>query len=106
MYIPIYLVSKPIPGLKCVDEDVGPLRGVDCNIPHRPGEWILTRHFESSLASESSQGQSIPRIGDPLGSSRLSSQKQNREGVAEAQNGQYRATTESSPECGGGPGRV
>ena len=26
---------------KCADEDVGPLRGVDCNIPHHPGEWIL-----------------------------------------------------------------
>ncbi|RXI09308.1 hypothetical protein DVH24_033925 [Malus domestica] len=33
-------------------------------------------------------------MGDPLGSSRLSSQKQNREGVAEAQNGQYCATAE------------
>ncbi|CAN6586233.1 unnamed protein product [Malus baccata var. baccata] len=26
---------------KCVDEDVGSLKGVDCNIPHRPGQWIL-----------------------------------------------------------------
>ncbi|CAN6571684.1 unnamed protein product [Malus baccata var. baccata] len=33
---------------ECVDEDVGPLRRVDCNIPHRPGD---TRHFGSSLAS-------------------------------------------------------
>ena len=32
------LVSEPIPGRKCADEDVGPLRGVDCEIPHRPGE--------------------------------------------------------------------
>ena len=32
------LVLEPIPGWKCVDEDIGPLRGVDCNIPHRPGE--------------------------------------------------------------------
>ena len=30
-------------------------------------------------------------MGDPLGSSRVSSQKQNREGVVEAQSGQYRA---------------
>ena len=32
------LVSEPIPGRKCADEDVGPLRVVDCEIPHRPGE--------------------------------------------------------------------
>ena len=32
------LVSEPIPSRKCADEDVGPLRGVDCEIPHRPGE--------------------------------------------------------------------
>ena len=44
-------------------------------------------------------------MGDPLGSSRMSSQKQSREGVAGAQNGQYRALAESSPGCGGGPGR-
>ena len=44
-------------------------------------------------------------MGDPLGSSRVSSQKQNREGVAGAQSGQYRATAEFSPGCGGGPGR-
>ena len=31
-------------------------------------------------------------MGDPLGSSRLSSQKKNREGVLGAQSGQYRAT--------------
>ena len=31
-------------------------------------------------------------MGDPLGSSRLSSQKQNREGVVGAESGQYRAT--------------
>ena len=42
-------------------------------------------------------------MGDPLGSSRVSSQKQNREGVAGAQSGQYRATAESSLGCGGGP---
>ena len=44
-------------------------------------------------------------MSDPLRSSRVSSQKQNREGVAGAQSGQYRATAESSPGCGGGPGR-
>ena len=31
-------------------------------------------------------------MGDPLGSSRVSSQKQNSDGVAAAQSGQYRAT--------------
>ena len=31
-------------------------------------------------------------MGDPLGSSRVSSQKQNREGVVGVQSGQYRAT--------------
>ena len=31
-------------------------------------------------------------MGDPVGSSRVSSHKQNREGVVEAQSGQYRAT--------------
>ena len=40
-------------------------------------------------------------MGDPLGSSRVSSQKQNLEGVVGAQSGQYRATAESSPGCGG-----
>ncbi|CAN6724873.1 unnamed protein product [Malus baccata var. baccata] len=43
-------------------------------------------------------------MGDPLGSSRMSSQKQNREGVVGAQSGQYRTTAESSPGCGGGSG--
>ena len=45
-------------------------------------------------------------MGDPLGSSaHVSSQKQNCEGVVGAQSGQYRATVESSPRCGGGPGQ-
>ncbi|KAM1743301.1 hypothetical protein ACFX14_013156 [Malus domestica] len=44
-------------------------------------------------------------MGDPLGSSSVSSQKQNREGVFGAQSVQYRATAESSPRCGGGSGR-
>ena len=50
-----------------------------------------TRPFESSLASDSigtpklSEIGRIPRMGDPLGSStRVSSQKQNREGVVGA----------------------
>ncbi|CAN6677861.1 unnamed protein product [Malus baccata var. baccata] len=36
--------------------------------------------------------ESTPMIGDPLRSSRVSSQKQNREGVVGAQSGQYHAT--------------
>ena len=45
-------------------------------------------------------------MGDPLGSSSLvSSQKQNREGVIGAQNGQNRAMVESSSGCGGKLGR-
>jgi len=44
-------------------------------------------------------------MGDPLGSSRVSSQKQNLEGVVGAQSGQYRATVESSQGCGEGLGR-
>ena len=39
-------------------------------------------------------------MGDPLGSSRVSSLKQNGEGVVGAQSGQYRATVESSLGCG------
>ncbi|CAN6726722.1 unnamed protein product [Malus baccata var. baccata] len=38
-------------------------------------------------------------MGDLLGSSRLSSQKQNREGVAGPQSGQYRVTAESRLGC-------
>ena len=44
-------------------------------------------------------------MSDPLGSSRVSSQKQNRDDVVGAQNGQYHATAELSPGYGGGPGR-
>ncbi|KAB2625491.1 T3.4 [Pyrus ussuriensis x Pyrus communis] len=43
-------------------------------------------------------------MGDPLGSSRVRSQKQNRESVVGAQNEQYCATVKSSPGCGGGLG--
>ena len=44
-------------------------------------------------------------MGDPLGSSRVSSQKQNREGVVETQSEQYRATAESNPGCDENPDR-
>ena len=44
-------------------------------------------------------------MSDPLRSSCVSSQKQNREGMVGAQSGQYRATAESSRGCGRGPGR-
>ncbi|TQD97793.1 hypothetical protein C1H46_016573 [Malus baccata] len=44
-------------------------------------------------------------MGDPLRSSHVSSHKQNCEGVVGAQSEQYRATVESSPGCGGSPGR-
>ncbi|RXI07213.1 hypothetical protein DVH24_026349 [Malus domestica] len=44
-------------------------------------------------------------MGDPLESSRVSSQKQNCEGVVGVQSGQYRATAESSPKCGEDPDR-
>ncbi|CAN6677357.1 unnamed protein product [Malus baccata var. baccata] len=47
------LVSEPIPGWKCAYKDVGPLKGVDCNIPYCPNGWNLTRLFGSSLASSS-----------------------------------------------------
>ncbi|CAN6697738.1 unnamed protein product [Malus baccata var. baccata] len=40
-----------------------------------------------------------PMMGDPLGSSRVSSHKQNRQGVVEAQSGQYRATVDN-PKMG------
>ncbi|CAN6586711.1 unnamed protein product [Malus baccata var. baccata] len=47
-----------------------------------------TRHFRSSLASGSigtpNSRENNPMMGDPLGSSRVSSQKQNREGVVGA----------------------
>ena len=49
--------------------------------------------------------ESNPMMGDLLGSSRVSSQKQNCEGVVGAQSEQYSATVELSPGCGGGPGR-
>ncbi|CAN6719548.1 unnamed protein product [Malus baccata var. baccata] len=44
-------------------------------------------------------------MGDPLGSSHVSSQKQNGEGVVGAQSGQYHAMEESSPGCDGGLSR-
>ncbi|RXH71772.1 hypothetical protein DVH24_025273 [Malus domestica] len=58
-----------------------------------------TRHFRDSLASDSigtsNSGKSIPKMGDPLGSSHVSSQKQNRESLTGAKSGQYRAMAES-----------
>ncbi|CAN6691861.1 unnamed protein product [Malus baccata var. baccata] len=62
-----------------------------------------TRPFGNSLASGSIEtsnlGESIPRMGDPLGRSRVSSQKQNREGVVGAPSGQYRITTKPGLGC-------
>ncbi|CAN6688355.1 unnamed protein product [Malus baccata var. baccata] len=69
--------------------------------------WELTG-FGFCMNSEvkRERGQSIPRMGDPLGSSsHVSSHKQNLEGVVGAQSGQYRATGESSLGCGVSPGR-
>ncbi|KAM2893577.1 hypothetical protein FF1_008913 [Malus domestica] len=121
------MVSEPIPGRKCADEDV--------NIPHRPREWILNKTVRAwsgpkanNIVLRQSRAREVvslrpgcdklheafweltsfgvhqnskvkqvarvsnPMIGDPLGSSRVSSQKQNREGVVRAQSGQNRAT--------------
>ncbi|CAN6723563.1 unnamed protein product [Malus baccata var. baccata] len=79
-----------------------------CIFPSLPN----TRPFGSSLASGSigtskfsDSRESNSMMGGPLGSSRVSSQKQNREGVVGAQIEQYRATVESSPGCGEGPSR-
>ena len=116
------LVSEPIPGRKCADEDVGPLRGwiVRSHIAQGSGSCkpymyipISTKHeafweltgfgFGRNSEVKRVQGQSIPRMGEPLRSStRVSSHKQNREGVVEAQSRQYCATAESSRGCGGG----
>ncbi|RXH71639.1 hypothetical protein DVH24_025140 [Malus domestica] len=110
-------VSESIPDRKCANED----------IPHRPGEWIIYAlyvhthlhiaqgllgvywlrsfweltgfKFRRNSEVKQERGHSIPRMGDPLGSStRMSSQKQNRKGVVRVQVGQYRATAESSPD--------
>ncbi|RXH68219.1 hypothetical protein DVH24_028366 [Malus domestica] len=61
------------------------------------------RPFGSSLASGSIGTSKLSnfRREQSEDSSRVSSQKQNNEGVVRAQNGQYRATTESSSGCGG-----
>ena len=55
--------------------------------------WELTG-FEIHRNSEVKRvaRESIPRMGDPSESSRVSSQKQNREGVVGAKSGQNRAT--------------
>ena len=55
--------------------------------------WELTGfRFHGNFEVKRVARESIPRMGDPSGSSRVSSQKQNREGVVGAQSGQYRAT--------------
>ncbi|RXH68471.1 hypothetical protein DVH24_030804 [Malus domestica] len=89
---------------ECADEDVGPLRGwiVTSHIDQRREGNVpyITRLFGNSLASDSirtpklsefEREHSQDRMGDPLGSSHVSSKKQNREGVVGAQSGQYRA---------------
>ncbi|RXI03342.1 hypothetical protein DVH24_003994 [Malus domestica] len=61
------------------------------------------RPFGSSLASGSigtlNSRKNNLMMNDPLRSSRVSSQKQNREGVVRAQSGQYCATAERSLGC-------
>ncbi|RXH67757.1 hypothetical protein DVH24_027904, partial [Malus domestica] len=55
--------------------------------------WELTGfrfHQNSEVKRVARESNSM--MGDPLGSSRVSSQKQNREGVVVSQSGQYRAT--------------
>ncbi|CAN6679336.1 unnamed protein product [Malus baccata var. baccata] len=55
--------------------------------------WELTGfRFHRNSEVKRVAHESTPMMGDPLGSSRVSSQKQNREGVVGAQSGQYRAT--------------
>ncbi|CAN6679815.1 unnamed protein product [Malus baccata var. baccata] len=65
------------------------------------------RPFGSSLVSGSigtqNSRESNPMMGDPLGSSRVSSKKQNREGMVGAQSRQYLTTAKSSSGCGGDP---
>ena len=59
----------------------------------REAFWELTGFgFHRNSEVKRVACESTPMIGDPLGSSRVSSQKQNREGVVRAQSGQYRAT--------------
>ncbi|RXH87962.1 hypothetical protein DVH24_037607 [Malus domestica] len=70
----------------------------------RAGEHKKTRNRRQicgSVSNDVSSRESNPIMDDPLGSSRLSSQKQNREGLVGIQRGQYCATMESNPECDG-----
>ncbi|RXH74351.1 hypothetical protein DVH24_029072 [Malus domestica] len=68
--------------------------------------WELTGFgFYRNFEVKRDRSESNPKMGGPFGSSLVSSQKQNREGVVGAQSGQYRATAESSPGCGRCPGR-
>ncbi|RXI03985.1 hypothetical protein DVH24_038259 [Malus domestica] len=63
--------------------------------------WELTDFgFRRNSEVKRERGQSNHRMGDPPGSSRVNSQKQNLEDMVRAQNGQYRAMVESSPGCG------
>ncbi|RXH92696.1 hypothetical protein DVH24_033592 [Malus domestica] len=56
--------------------------------------WELTGfRFHRNSKVKRVMHESTPMMGDPLGSSRVSFQKQNREGVVGAQSGQYCATT-------------
>ncbi|RXH69064.1 hypothetical protein DVH24_031397 [Malus domestica] len=112
------LVSEPNPGRGVPMKLSGPLKEVDCKIQHCPGNgeaglgcdrlvsepnpghgvptrssgtlrgWIVPWNSEVKRVAHESN----PMIGDPLGSSRVSSQKQNREDVVRAQSEQYRAT--------------
>ncbi|CAN6697203.1 unnamed protein product [Malus baccata var. baccata] len=79
------LVLEPNPG-RCADEVVGPLKGHEVF-------WELAGFgFHRNSEVKRVARESNPMIVDSLGSSRVSSQKQNREGVVRAQSGQYRAT--------------
>ncbi|RXH89922.1 hypothetical protein DVH24_032279 [Malus domestica] len=61
---------------------------LSCKIPHCSRDFGFHRNFKVKRVARESN----PIMGDPLGSSLVSSQKQNREGIVEAQSEQYRAT--------------
>ncbi|BBH07029.1 cyclic nucleotide gated channel 1, partial [Prunus dulcis] len=72
---------------ECADEDVGSLRGVDCEIPHRPNRegreafWELTGFgFVGTPKLSELEAGAIPGWVTTLGSCFVSSQKQNRAG--------------------------
>ncbi|CAN6718235.1 unnamed protein product [Malus baccata var. baccata] len=73
---------------------------VDNTVLWRSQAWDVVEPGSDNFEVKRERGQSIPRIGDPLGSSaRVSSQKKNREGMVRAQSGQYHAMAESSSGC-------